>query len=111
MSKKIYILFSVASTVILIISGCHSYDNFTTYYNTYYNSNRLMKESEEEFEFQDEKKRVTPRVFIPEPVFKAPSAGKQGPPPFMDEFVITPQKLQPVKVKLDSIIIKGFSTG
>lgn len=107
MSKLKFGITLFSSCLALIISGCHSYDNFTTYYNTYYNSNRLLKESEDEFEFQDEKKRVTPRVIVPEPQFKVPQTSKTGAPAFMDEFVISQQKLQPVKIKLDSIIIKG----
>lgn len=101
------VIFLCCLTGVYFISGCKSYDNFTTYYNTYYNSNRLMKEAEDEFEFQDEKKRINPRVIIPEPKFKVAGLSKTGPPQFMDEFVISQQKLQPVKIKLDSIIIKG----
>jgi TolA-binding protein len=91
---------------ILTIVGCKEYDNFTTYFNTYYNAKRLMFESEDEFEFQEEKKRVKPRVFVPEPKFKA-TEQTSGVAPFMREFVISKKQLQPVKIKLDSIIIKG----
>ena len=101
------VIFLCCLTGIYFLSGCKSYDNFTTYYNTYYNSNRLMKDAEDEFEFQDEKKRIAPRVIIPEPKFKTAGLSKTGTPQFMDEFVISQQKLQPVKIKLDSIIIKG----
>ncbi len=101
------VIFFFCLTGIYFLPGCKSYDNFTTYYNTYYNSTRLMKEAEDEFEFQDEKKRITPRVIIPEPKFKIAGLSKTGTPQFMDEFVISQQKLQPVKIKLDSIIIKG----
>jgi len=100
------------STFVLLLSlllagGCSPYDNFTTYFNTYYNANRLLSESEDEFSYQEEKKRVTPRVIIPEPKNYIPTLAKSGPPPFMNEFIVEQQKLQPVKVKLDSVIIKG----
>jgi tetratricopeptide (TPR) repeat protein len=90
-----------------IVSGCRQYTNFTTYYNTYYNMNRLTAECEDEFEFQDEKKRIEPRLFIPQPDIYTPEEHTIGPPPFMVEFIVSKQKRQPVQIKLDSIIIKG----
>lgn len=93
--------------LITLMSGCKFWDNFTTYFNTYYNQDRLIFEAEDEFSYQEEKKRVTPRVFIPEPANYIQNTPKSGPPPFMNEFVIEQQKLQPVKIKLDSVVIKG----
>ena len=89
------------------MSSCHTWDNFTTYFNTYYNAERLKKEAESEFEYQDEKKRITPRVVVPEPPLNIQYDRKEGIPPFLKEFIISQQKRQPVKVKLDSILIKG----
>jgi tetratricopeptide (TPR) repeat protein len=68
---------------------------------------RLTAECEDEFEFQDEKKRIEPRVFIPQPDIYTSEEHTIGPPPFMLEFIVTRQKRQPVQIKLDSIIIKG----
>ncbi|MBI5325545.1 MAG: tetratricopeptide repeat protein [Ignavibacteriae bacterium] len=93
--------------LMLVIDGCKQYDNFTTYYNTYYNAERLIKETEEDFEYQEEKKRVKPRIIIPDNKMYVPALPKSGPPPFLNEIIISQQKLQPVKTKLDSIIIKG----
>ena len=108
MNKQIIIFLQLLVILTLaLLAGCKQYDNFTTYFNTYYNANRLMYESEDEFQFQDEKKRITPKVFVPDPKLKATGDAKAGIAPFMEEFVISQQKLQPVKVKLDSIIIKG----
>ncbi|MFP4368218.1 MAG: tetratricopeptide repeat protein [Candidatus Kapaibacterium sp.] len=87
-------------------AACHQWDNFTTYFNTYYNADRLMDESEDEFDYQDEKIRVTPTVYVPEPEIKKDDI-ETGPPPFAREFIISQQQLQPVKVKLDSVLIKG----
>ena len=89
------------------LAGCHFWDNFTTYFNTYYNMDRLMFETEDEFEYLEEKKRVTPRLLVPEPDVFFAEESSTGAPPFMQEFVISQQKLQPVKIKLDSILIKG----
>lgn len=104
--KKNYLYFLFLIGIVLV-SSCHQYENFTTYFNTFYNAERLIKEAEDEFEYQDEKKRLKPRVIIPEPDVKLPGMPKSGPPPFLQEFIIDQQKLQPVKTKLDSVIIKG----
>jgi tetratricopeptide (TPR) repeat protein len=102
--KKYYF---AAIAALFIVSGCAFYDNFTTYFNTYYNIERLMKESEEEFEWQDEKLRTTPRVFVPDPQIAESAINTSETPPFLESFIISKQKLQPVAIKLDSIIIKG----
>lgn len=90
-----------------ILNSCTNYTDFTTYFNTYYNMERLTYEAEDEFEFQDEKKRSEPRVFIPKNSITVADDNIIGPPPFMVEFIVTKQKRQPVNIKLDSIIIKG----
>jgi tetratricopeptide (TPR) repeat protein len=66
-----------------------------------------MKESEEEFEWQDEKLRTTPRVFVPDPQIAEGAINSSETPPFLESFIISKQKLQPVAIKLDSVIIKG----
>ena len=68
---------------------------------------RLMDEAEDEFEFQEEKVRITPRVFVPEPEVKFDPPSQNGPPPFCNEFIVNKHQRQPVEVKLDSILIKG----
>lgn len=100
------------STLLFIASlfvfwGCQNYTNFTTFFNTFYNAEKLMKESEEEFEFQDEKLRVTPRVLVVEPELYFPNIQAGGVPAFMNDFVVKQNKRQTVQMKLDSIIIKG----
>lgn len=92
---------------IYLFFGCSHYENFTTYFNTYYNAQRLMKESEDEFEYQETKLKVAPKVYFPIKELQPVQDITTGPPPFMQEFIVPPMKLQPVKTKLDSIIIKG----
>jgi len=90
------------------LNGCKEYDNFVTYYNTYYNMERILKESEDEFAFQDEKLRIEPRVFVPKNVIYIPEREDiKTMPPFCREFIVTKSKRQPVDIKLDSMIIKG----
>jgi len=66
-----------------------------------------MKESEDEFEYQETKLKATPKIYFPIKDLQPVQNITTGPPPFMQEFIVPPLKLQPVKTKLDSIIIKG----
>jgi len=93
--------------VLVIAFGCKHYENFTTYFNTYYNAQRLMNETEDELQYQETKLKVVPKVVFPVQYLQPVEDITTGPPPFMQEFIASPMKLQPVKTKLDSIIIKG----
>ena len=97
----------MAVLMALALGSCRHYENFTTLFNTYYNANKLMKEAEEEFEYQDEKKRLLPRVIVPEPKLKIELPRRSGMPPFMQDLIVTRVKRQAVGIKLDSILIKG----
>lgn len=66
-----------------------------------------MKESEDEFQYQETKFKVAPKIVYPSQYLQPVQEITTGPPAFMQEFIISPLKLQPVKTKLDSIIIKG----
>lgn len=101
MKNKIIIIL-----IFLFIVGCQTYDNFVTYFNTFYNMNKLMEKSEDEFEFLDESVRSI-KIYVPEPRIYESTDHSLGPPAFMKEFIIDQRKRQPVKIKLDSIIIKG----
>lgn len=95
----------------LFISGCHTYDNFTTYFNTYYNMDRLIWETEYDFEGTEIMRRQKPRVLTPVDSgmrFGQDAFGKPAElPQFLKDIMIEQSRLQPVKVKLDSVIIKG----
>lgn len=98
-----------SSIALLVVAGCRTWDNTTTYFNTYYNMQRLNTEITDEFRYQDEfAKPPKPRVVVPlEPdlVLERPATGAL--PAYLDQMVIKTNKLQPVRVKVDSIIIKG----
>jgi len=100
-------------SVLLIVAlgfvafGCKEWTNFTTYYNTYYNQERLLKESENEFFYQTEKKKNIPRVIVPDSSLFNSSIDKNLVPSFMTEYVITKQQRQGVEKQLDSILQKG----
>lgn len=94
--------------LIFFFAGCKFWTNFTTYFNTYYNADKLIKKTEQEFEYFDETKRIEPRALAPEyGIIEIDNLSQEGVPPFMQEFVISQAKLQPVKIKLDSVLIKG----
>jgi len=95
----------------LLLSGCHTYDNFTTYFNTYYNMDRLIWETEYDFEGTEIMRRQKPRVLTPVDSgmrFGQDAFGRPAEiPQFLKDIMIEQTRLQPVKVKLDSVIIKG----
>jgi tetratricopeptide (TPR) repeat protein len=107
MSSSVVLRWSVL--LVLLVGGCRLWDNTTTYFNTYYNMRRLETEITDEFRYQDEfAKPPKPRVVVPiEPdlVLERPATGAL--PAYLDQMVIKPNKLQPVRIKVDSIIIKG----
>lgn len=105
--KENIIRIGIIFVLVLVLSSCKRWENFITYFNTYYNADRIMKESEMEFSYFDEKVRIEPRVIVPESDIFIQARQESGPPPFMEEFIIRKHKRQPVEVKLDSIIIKG----
>lgn len=103
---RIYLTIAI---ITLTLVSCGFWTNFTTYFNTYYNAERLITESEKEFAYQDEKSRaVKPRTHIPDYNLLVEDVdNKSDVPAFMTEFIISKAKLQPVRVKLDSVLIKG----
>ncbi len=102
--KTIYL---VGAIIALVFFGCRHWDNFITYFNTYYNMERIRKECESEFDYQTEKLKETPTVLAPEMDIKLPRKRETSLPPFLTEFVINKRQRQPVKSKLDSMVIKG----
>lgn len=101
---KSILFFSMA----FFIAGCWGWTNFTTYFNTYYNADRLIDESEDEFDYYERQKRDIPRSIVPNyDLLDEKENRVENIPVFMQEFVVSKDKLQPVKVKLDSVLIKG----
>ena len=66
-----------------------------------------MNYSEDEFAYADELKRVIPIALTPHRGNFTLFRSTEPIPPFMKDFIIDNTKLMPVKVKVDSIIIKG----
>lgn len=94
----------------LLVAGCGVFAprNFVTYFNTYYNANRLILDAEDEFEFQDEKLKRSPRLLAVErSTLVEETQYLKARPAFLEEYIIKPQQLRPVKTKVDSVLIKG----
>ncbi|MFN6112385.1 MAG: tetratricopeptide repeat protein [Bacteroidota bacterium] len=96
-------------TAILGLAGCSWYDNRITYFNTYYNMQRIRGEVLDEFDYQDELKRNRPRVLVPglDSIKIASGPPKNSVYQFLRGLQIDRTKLQPVTQKVDSILIKG----
>ncbi|MGA0833317.1 MAG: tetratricopeptide repeat protein [Candidatus Kapaibacteriota bacterium] len=99
-----------AALIAIGVSGCAWYDNQTTYFNTYYNMQRIMHDVKDEFAFIDQGRRVTPRVLVPGLDSVAAPKNVEGGTrsyTFLKTFMIDRGKLQPVAKKVDSILMKG----
>jgi tetratricopeptide (TPR) repeat protein len=96
-------------TVVLGLAGCAWYDNRITYFNTYYNMQRIRGEVLDEFEYHEELKRNRPRVLVPglDSIKLASGPPKNSVYQFLRGLQIDRTKLQPVTQKVDSILIKG----
>ncbi|PKL80949.1 MAG: hypothetical protein CVV25_01850 [Ignavibacteriae bacterium HGW-Ignavibacteriae-4] len=104
--KKIHKASIISMFTLLFLVGCQTFDNFTTYFNTYYNMERLMEKAEDEFDFMAFDVREI-QIYVPDPNLKEREDYSLGPPPFMKDLIITQRQRQAVETKLDSIIIKG----
>ncbi|MFA7326343.1 MAG: tetratricopeptide repeat protein [Candidatus Kapaibacterium sp.] len=104
--KKLHKASFISMFTLLFLVGCQTFDNFTTYFNTYYNMERLMDKAEDEFDFMAFDVREI-QIYVPDPNLKEREDYSLGPPPFMKDLIITQRQRQAVETKLDSIIIKG----
>lgn len=108
---KLSRLIAPLTVLVLITSSCSWYDNRITYFNTYYNIQRIMGEMKDEFEYQDENKRTKPRVLVPgldsAKLIARENKIYQPQYQFLLAFTIERAKYQPVATKGDSVLLKG----
>ena len=107
-TKQIFLLIGVL-VLTTIITGCKSkgYNNFTVYFNTFYNEERLMSECEEEFDFQAEKRRGVPKILVPISDNPILNNVEGSTPAFLTGLRVDRATVQSVRTKLDSILSKG----
>jgi len=97
-------MLSPAFAMGIIFSACQPTRNFTTYFNLFYNMERIMDEVEEELLYIREMK-------TPEPVFYVPydEMDRRGSAfyPHLERRSMSNDEMRANKIKLDSILIKG----
>jgi tetratricopeptide (TPR) repeat protein len=88
----------------LFLTACQPFRNFSTYYNRFYNMERIMDEAEDELLYIREQK-------IPEPSYYIPydEQGLKGARVYshLERRSMTAEESKANKIKLDSILIKG----
>jgi TolA-binding protein len=88
----------------MVVSACQPFRNSTTYFNLFYNMERIMGEAEEELLYIREQKTPAPTFYIPydEQTLKGSKVYNH-----LDRRSMSPEETKANKIKLDSILIKG----
>lgn len=88
----------------LLLGGCQTTRNFTTYFNLFYNMERIMDEAEQELLYIREQKSPEPtyHVAFDDELLKATRSYAH-----LDRRSMSVEEMRANKVKLDSIVIKG----
>lgn len=112
LQKRLFAAALIFSAFALTFSACKTLPqplkNGLAYFNTYYNANRLMVESEDEFFLYDEQQRTTPRIIvIEEPTLMDDKPDDREVPQFIKTLVVKPEKLDKARIWIDSVLIKG----
>ncbi|MBD1209010.1 MAG: tetratricopeptide repeat protein [Ignavibacteria bacterium] len=110
--KRLFSAALILSAFALTFSACKTLPqplkNGLAYFNTYYNANRLMVVSEDEFFLYDEQQRTTPRIIvIEEPTLLDDKPDDREVPQFIKSLVVKPEKLDKARIWIDSVLIKG----
>ena len=100
---SVTLLFSLVAGA-TILSSCQPYRNFTTYYNRFWNMERIMAEVEDDVEyFRDQQGPPKPRYVIP----FDDVGGEEFYSDHLSRKTLDPEEVRTYKFKLDSIILKG----
>jgi tetratricopeptide (TPR) repeat protein len=110
--NRLFVAALILAVLALTFSACKTLPqplkNGFAYFNTYYNANRLMVASEDEFFLYDEQQRTTPRIIvIEEPTFVDDKPDDREVPQFIKTLAIKPEKLDKARIWIDSVLIKG----
>lgn len=86
-----------------LISACQQVRNFTTYYNRYWNMERILAEVEDDVDYyRDKKETPAPRYVVP-----FDEVGGEFYSVYLEKRTLTPEEVRTHKIKLDSILLKG----
>lgn len=110
--KYLVLGIALSSLFALLCTSCKTLPqpvkNGLAYFNTYYNANRLMVDSEDEFLLFDEQNRTKPRILvIDEPTIVDDKPDDREVPQFMKSLIVKPEKLDKARIWIDSVLIKG----
>lgn len=87
-----------------LLTSCQQYRNFTTYYNRFWNMERIMAEVEDEVEyFRSKQDPPKPQYHVP---YDEPS-GDNFYSEHLQRRTLEPEEVKANKIKLDSILLKG----
>lgn len=87
-----------------VLAACQPFRNFTTYYNLFYNMERIMGEVEDELLYIREQKTPEPSYVIP---YDDQSLTGLRVFNHLDRRTMNPEETRANKIKLDSILLKG----
>lgn len=88
----------------MFFSSCQAYRNFTTYYNRFWNMERIMAEVEDEVDYyRDQQGPPQPRYYVPYDELRDENFFSEH----LNRRTLEPQEVKDNKIKLDSIILKG----
>lgn len=85
------------------LGSCQQYRNFTTYYNRFWNMERIMAEVEDDVDYyRDTAVGPQPRYVVP-----FDEVGGEFSSTYLDKRILTPDEVRKHRIKLDSILLKG----
>lgn len=88
----------------MVFSSCQTYRNFTTYYNRFWNMERIMAEVEDEVDYYREQQGPPqPRYYVPYDELQDENFFSEH----LNRRTLEPDEVKANKIKLDSIILKG----
>ena len=86
-----------------LVSACQQVRNFTTYYNRYWNMERILAEVEDDVDYyRDQEEASQPRYVVP-----FDEVGGEFYSVYLEKRTLTPDEVRKHKIKLDSILLKG----
>ncbi len=98
------VLAAVLSLLAAGAAACQPFNNFTTYFNLFYNMERIMDEVEQQLLYIREQKSETPTYYVP---YDNAVVDQEGPYDHLERLSMSMSEAKANRVKLDSILLKG----
>lgn len=104
MIHKIKIRLLTLLLILPFISSCKTWNNFSTFYNLFWNIERIDKEIADETDYIRDESNPQPSFYIPNDDDQSKGLGYY---PHLEKRTLNEKEKQSNKIKLDSILIKG----